>query len=218
MNWQVKLEKKIKEYLKGYTACHDFYHLDRVRGNAMKIAKKVECDKEVLEAAALLHDSGYKNHEDDDKNHYKYSMKIAKKWLPEVGFPKEKINGVLEAIRLHDNYCWEENGEKSNSTEVKIIQDSDRIDALGAIGIVRMAYYFGERGYPIYNDKPMPDTKAVWINHSLLNQTERESMKKWENMNFEISKKISKDKNEFLKLFHKQLKKELLEHHGGDDA
>src|SRR3990172_6357118 len=97
-NWQAKLEKKIKKYLAGYPACHDFFHLDRVRDNAMQIAKVVKCDLEVLEAAALLHDIGYKNFELDDVSHHIHSMEIAKKWLPEVDFPKEKLADVLEAI------------------------------------------------------------------------------------------------------------------------
>lgn len=218
-NWQGKLEKRIKDYLKGYTACHDYYHLDRVRDNAMKIAKEVDCDQEVLEAAALLHDIGYKGKEEDHKNHHIYSMEIANKWLPEVGFPQKKIPGVLEAIRLHDNLHWEKGkGEKTEHIETMIIQDADRMEVLGAIGIARLAYYFGEKGYPIYNSDPVPKTDLVWLNHSLLNQIKRESMKKWENMNFEISKEISKKSNKFLTMFYKQLKKELLEHHGGDNV
>ncbi len=215
MSWQIKIEKKIKQYLDGYTSCHDYYHLDRVRDNAMKIAKEVDCDKEVLEAAALMHDIGYKNHEKDHKIHYKFSMEIAEEWLPKAGFPKEKMKDVLEVIRLHDNYHWHKDGEKTNHTETKIIQDADRIDALGAIGISRITYYYGERGWAIYNSDPVPKTDKIWLNHSLLDQLERDPMQKWENMNFEISKKISKGRDDFLKLYHKQLEKELLEHHGG---
>ena len=96
--WQTKLENKIKKYLAGYTACHDFYHLDRVRDNAMRIAKTIKCDKEVLEAAALLHDIGYKNHEDKDREHHIFGMEIAQKWLPQVGFPKEKIADVILSL------------------------------------------------------------------------------------------------------------------------
>ena len=212
-NWQTKLEKKIKIYLEGYTACHDFYHLDRVRDNAMRIAKEIKCDKEVLEAAALLHDSGYRNNEHDDKNHHLYGIEIAKKWLPKIGFPKEKISDVLEVIRLHDNFHWDENGEKTDHLETKIIQDADRIDAIGAIGVTRITYYFGEKGYPIYTDKPAPKTKKIWLNHDLLNQIERDPMKKYENLNFATSKRIFKKRADFLKSFYKELKKELEFHH-----
>lgn len=159
--WQKKLEGMIKDYLKGYTACHDFYHLERVKDTALKIAKTIDCDREVLIAAVLLHDTGYKDHEDDDKNHNKYSIEIAKKWLPEVGFPDSKLNDVMEAIRLHDNCVWGHNGETTDHIETKILQDADRIDSLGAVGLTRIAYYFGERGFPIVTSKPVPESKEV---------------------------------------------------------
>ena len=212
--WQVELEEKVKKYLDGYSACHDYYHLDRVRDNALEIAKEVECDLEVLEAASLLHDIGYKSFEDDDANHYLYSMKIAQEWLPEVNFPVEKIDDVVEAIRLHDNYHWDENGEKTNHTETRIIQDADRIDAIGAIGMVRLTYYYGEKKKAVYSDEPIPKSDKAWLGHSLLDQINRDPMKKWENLNYDISRKLSKERSEFTKQFYKVLKSELFHHHG----
>ncbi len=212
-SWQQKLEMKIKTYLTGQSACHDFYHLDRVRDNAMTIEKEIDCDKEILEAAALLHDIGYKGHEGDDKNHHLYGMEVAKKWLPEVGFPNKKIPEVIEAIRLHDNFAWGHNGEKTDHIVTKIIQDADRIDALGAIGIARITYYHGEVGLPIYSDEELPDEKIVWADHSLLDQIRREPMKKWQYLNFPISKKISKKRSEFVEVFYNELKQELESYH-----
>jgi uncharacterized protein len=140
-------------------------------------------------------------------------MEIAKKWLPTVGFPKEKISDVIEAIRLHDNFHWDENGETSSHTASLIIQDADRIDALGAIGIARIIYYYGEKKYPIYNPDAVPESKKIWLNHSLLDQIKRDPMKKWENMNFEFSKKISNEKHKFLTSFYNSLKDELETNH-----
>jgi len=212
-NWQSKLEDKIKKYLAGYSACHDFYHLERVKNYSLETVKEVNCDKDILIAATLLHDVGYKNNEHDDQNHHLYSIKIAKKWLPEVGFPKEKDADVLEAILLHDNFRWDEKSETTSHIASLIIQDADRIDALGATGIARIIYYYGEKSWPIYNPDPVSKSKKVWLNHSLLNQMKRDPMKKWQNMNFEISKKISKKRANFLKEFYKELKKELEFHH-----
>ncbi|MFA7243912.1 MAG: HD domain-containing protein [Patescibacteria group bacterium] len=213
MSWQKDLEKKIKKYLEGYTACHDFFHLTRVRDNALKIAAKVPCDTEILEAACLMHDIGFMHHEDDDWHHYKYGMEIAEKWLPEVGFPKKKIAAVLEVIKLHDNYHEGDKAEKSDKDEVRILQDADKIEMLGAIGIARLAYYFGERGFPIYTDKPVPKDEEIWLNHSLLDQIRRDPMIKWDKLHFAYSKKIARRRNLFLKRFYSEFKKELIEYH-----
>lgn len=211
--WEDELKKKIRNYLKGYTACHDYYHLQRVQNYALEIAEKIDCDKDVLRAAALLHDIGYRYHEKDPENHHLYGMKIAKKWLKEIDFPQEKIPDVLEAIRLHDNLHWDINGEKTNHIETMIIQDADRIEALGAIGIARLTYYFGEHGYPIYNSAKIKRTKRIWLDHSLLDQLRRDALKKWENLNFVYAKKISKKRNKFLERFYQELKTELSLHH-----
>lgn len=210
-SWKQKLDEKVRKYLEGYPASHDYYHLRRVKNFALKIARKIQCDKDILYASALLHDVGYKNHEKDDQNHHIYSMHLAQKWLGEIDFPKEKIKDVLEVIRLHDNFSWGDEHEPTEHLETKILQDADRIDSIGAIGIARIAYYFGEKGYPIYNPQKVKETKKVWLNHSLSDQIERDPIKKWENLNFDYSKKISKKKYNFLFVFKKELEKEIKE-------
>lgn len=212
-NWLKKLETRIRSYLQGYTACHDYYHHKRVKNYSLEIAEKVKCNKDVLVAAALLHDVGYKDHEKDDQNHHLYSMEIASKWLKEINFPQNKIPDVLEAIRLHDNFHWDDDGEKTSHVETMIIQDADRIDAMGAIGVARLIYYYGERGYPIYSPSKLKKIKKVWLNHSLLDQIKRDPMKKWENFNFNYSKKISERRHKLLKDFYQELKMELSLHH-----
>ncbi len=212
-NWQNILEKKVKEYLDGYSACHDYWHLCRVRDNALEIAEEIESDVDVLIAAALLHDVGYKGNEHNSQNHFLYSMEIAKEWLPEIGFPKEKIPSVLEAIRLHDNYYWEDGGERTNHTESLIIQDADRIDAIGVIGTTRIIYYFGEKGYPIFSQESAPKSSKVLQNHDLIDQIARSTLKKWHYLNYDISKKISKNSNDFATKYYELLKNNLNEYH-----
>lgn len=211
--WKNRLRNKVREYLKNYSATHDYYHAQRVLNYSLKIAKKIKCDKEVLFAAALLHDVGCKNHEKEDHNHSFFGMRLANKWLKTIDFPKKKIDDVVEVIRLHDNCHWEKNRKKVNHIEAMIIQDADRIDLQGAIGALRLTYYFGERGYPIYNSSKPKKTNKVWLNHSLLDQIRRDPITKWENLNFDYSKKISKERNEFLKRFYQELKMELSLHH-----
>ena len=185
--WKRKLEKKVKDYLKDYPACHDFYHHDRTKKYALEIAKKVKCDEDIVYAGALIHDIGYKGNEQDDSRHNHYGMKLAKKWLKEISFSAQKIDDVLEVIRLHDNVSWADDHEPTEHVEVKIVQDADRLDNLGAIGMARLSYYFGERGLPIYNPAKVGRTKKLFPHHSLLDQMNRSPMKSWKNLNFTAS-------------------------------
>jgi len=210
-DWQKKLENKIEEYLNEYSACHDFFHAKRVLKYALEISKEIECDCDILIASALLHDTGYKGHEDDIPNHQFYSMKLAQIWLPEVGFPEDKLEEVLEAIRLHDNFSWGESYESTDNVGAKVIQDADRIESIGAIGIARLGCFFGMKQYPIYSTSPVKSDKNDRPNHSMLDQLKRESSQKWKNMNFSISKKISKEKQEIISKYYEDLKNELEE-------
>lgn len=218
MNWQIKLEENIRSYLQGYKASHDYWHLDRVRNHALEIAKVIESDKEILEAAALLHDVGYRYHEDDKANHHIYSMELADKWLPQVGFPVAKLPDVREAIRLHDNYHLGSKAEKTDHVEALIIQDADKIDAIGAIGVTRLTYYFGEQGYPIYKPGQAPESDEIWSNYSLIDQFKRDTLKKWDLLHFDCSRELSRGRFNFLELFCDKLEEELLEHHGDQDG
>lgn len=208
--WRRNLKQKVKKYLADYFSAHDFYHLLRVKNNAFRIAREMKYDEDILFAGALLHDIGYKNNGDQSQHHHLFGIKIAKVWLRELNFPQEKITDVLEIIRLHDNFSWGHDHEPTSHIETKIIQDADRIDAIGAIGIARLAHFFGEKGWPIYSPAGIPKTKKVLLNHSLLDQLQRSALKIWPNLNFPISKKMAKKRYQFIQKFYRELNKEIL--------
>ncbi len=207
--WRKTIEQKVKKYLSEYPATHDFYHALRVKNYAFKIANKMEYDEDILFAAAMLHDIGYKGNEIKSRDHHIFSSKIANEWLKETNFPPRKIPDVLGVIRLHDNFSWGHDHEPTSHVETKIIQDADRIDAIGAIGIVRLAYFFGERGWPIYSPARIPQTRRVFLDHSLLDQFERSALKIWPNLNFSKSKKMTQKRYQFLQKFCQELKGEI---------
>ena len=209
--WEEKLEGKVEAYLKDVSPTHDYYHALRVKENALMIASRVKSDKDILIAAALLHDVGYRDNLALHKLHYSYAMDLAREWLPEVGFPKVKIPAVIEAIRLHDNFAWTSDGEKTDLIEAKVIQDADRVDGFGAIGVARIAAFFGETHYPIYNPAPVGITKEVHLNHSLADQLSRQ-YEKFKHLNFSYSKNISRDRIEVQRDFAKRLEKDLSEY------
>jgi len=148
-NFLTELKKKIKPYFEKHGG-HDFTHTERVYRNAIKISKGENVDLDVIKAAALLHDIA-RNMEDTRKIrcHAKEGAKIAKRILKEINFPEEKIEKVVHAIKVH-RYS---KNKKAETKEAEIIQDADRLDALGAICIARIFRYGAKEGRPIYDPK-----------------------------------------------------------------
>ncbi|MEM3555420.1 MAG: HD domain-containing protein [Candidatus Micrarchaeia archaeon] len=135
MGWQETFEKVASELMKNPT--HDFEHAKRVCSISLKLAKEENADEEVVVAAALLHDVGYSI---DEREHEEKSLEIAATLLGMTDFPKEKRERVIECIKHHRF----SKGSEAVSLEAKILQDADRIDAIGAVGIARCFLWSGE--------------------------------------------------------------------------
>lgn len=125
---------------------HDWFHVDRVRVNALKICKQEQAgDPFIIEMAALLHDiSDEKLNESLEKGEAKLEG-----FLNTILLAKEKkqhIKQIIETISF-------KGGRKTElpTIEAKIVQDADRLDAIGAIGIARAFAYGGKKGQPIYD-------------------------------------------------------------------
>jgi len=135
MGWQETFEKIASELMKEPT--HDFEHAKRVCSISIHLAREENADEDVVKAAALLHDVGRSLGE---KEHEQKSLEIAESLLGMTDFPKEKSKRVLECIRQHRF----SSGEEAISLEAKILQDADRLDAIGAVGIARCFLWSGE--------------------------------------------------------------------------
>jgi len=135
---------------------HGFDHTERVYNLAVKIGKDEEVDIDVIKAAALLHDIARQGEEDGKvKCHAEEGAKIAEEMLNKLDFPKDKIEKVTYAIKVH-RYS---KGIKPETKEAAVIQDADRLDALGAICIARVFSYGGKKGRPLY-DTAIPPKKV----------------------------------------------------------
>ena len=117
---------------------HDWPHTGRVLRNALRISKKEGGDKDIIVASALLHDIGYARNE---AHHEIESAQMAKRLLVQSGFPKSKIPAVLSCIKKHRF----SKGHKAETIEEQILQDADKLDAMGAIGVARCFLWTGER-------------------------------------------------------------------------
>jgi len=127
---------------------HDWWHIHRVRNVALIIAETEGGNRFIIEMSALLHDVDDWKINDDAK----VSKTVA--WLKNIKTPKPETERILEII---DQVSFKGAGVKNSavSIEAKIVQDADRLDAIGAIGIARTFAYGGSKGRPIY----LPDIK-----------------------------------------------------------
>lgn len=125
---------------------HDWFHVDRVRRNALYICKQEQSgDPFIIELAALLHDiSDEKLNESAEKGEAKLESFLNKLLLADE--IKNHIEQIIESISF-------KGGRKNKlaSIEAQIVQDADRLDAIGAIGIARAFAYGGKKGRPIYD-------------------------------------------------------------------
>ena len=201
------LREKIQIYFeKG--GSHDFSHTNRVYNLALKLSKGQKVDIDVIRASALLHDiSRLKEDNGEIKCHADDGAENAKKILAEMNFPSEKIQKVFSAIKTHRH----SKGLKAEAKEGEILQDADRLDALGAITIARMFSTGGKMDLPLYNlgaetnEEYTPDYKRSSTIHGFYAKILK---LKPENFNTEKAKKIAKKRYAFVEKFLKQFKAE----------
>lgn len=137
-----EIEKEITKYFDKKGA-HDMTHTKRVLSIALEIAKfEKNVDLQVLRAACLMHDIARKK-EDSGKceDHSSEGANMASVILKNISFPKEKIKSVAYCIRVHRK----SKRIKPTTIEAKILQDADRIDIFGAIGIARTFAHLGNK-------------------------------------------------------------------------
>lgn len=200
-----KTEKFVKDLLNKEGTGHDWWHIERVRNNSILINKKEKADNFVIELAVLLHDVGdrkvIKKEEDD------YS--IAENFLKKQKVPGEVIEHVMFIIKNMSFSKSLDSQKEEASKEFYIVQDADRLDAIGAIGIARTFAYGGSKERPLYD----PTKKAQKINttksYKKLNSSSfhhfEEKLLLLKNlMNTKTAKEIAKNRDDFMKKYIKQ--------------
>lgn len=193
-----KLKQEIQKYYPTKGG-HTFDHTERVYNLAMTIAKKENPDLEVLKAAVLLHDIARKKQSEKKcKCHAEEGSIIARTILQKHNFPQEKIEQVCYAIKVHRK----SKGIIPKTKEAKILQDADRLDAIGAVDISRVISdsVEGEYARPIYTgDKYSTDGMLSAINFMMKNIS-RIYPKQFHT---KIARKLAKKRHKFSKLYIK---------------
>jgi uncharacterized protein len=131
---------------------HDFFHLERVVKTALRLARQEDADLFMTELAAWLHDVGdHKLNNGVDRSEEQITAILSK-----LKTPDEMIRKVIEIV----SQVSFSKGKKAESLEAKIVQDADRLDAIGAIGLARVFAFGGSKQREIYNPKN-PDQTTI---------------------------------------------------------
>ena len=201
------LKKQVKKMMAKNDPAHDFEHILRVYSNAERICKKEKVDKKLVLTAALLHDIiSFPKSDKRSKTSSSKSAIKAKKILQKLSYSKDEINIIADAIESHS---FSKN-KIPNTIEGKILQDADRLDALGAIGIARTFAVAGAENRSFYNSNDpfcvsrKPDDQEWTVDHFFKKLLLLESK-----MNTKSGKIEAKRRTKVIKKFLNDFKKEL---------
>jgi uncharacterized protein len=201
----VKTISFVHATLKDAEGGHDWWHIHRVWNNAKLIAKTENASTLVVELAALLHDiADSKFHEGDEET----GPDIAGKFLRSINTDEEIIEHVQQIIR-HISFKSGFDKPGFHSIELDIVQDADRLDAIGAIGIARAFNYGGFKGREIYNPEIKPNlnmTKEEYKNSTAptINHFYEKLLLLKDKMNTTTGKKLAEQRHDFMVSYLKQ--------------
>ncbi|WP_298779130.1 HD domain-containing protein [uncultured Polaribacter sp.] len=210
MSKEIIIEKTIqfvKKELKNAEGGHDWFHIERVFKNTILIAKEEKVDAFVVSLAALLHDiADPKFYNGDETIGPKIAMKFLKSHNVDVKTSKHVIN-IIKHISFKNSF--DKKGEKFTSKELQVVQDADRLDAIGAIGIARCFNYGGFKNRALYNPEILPNlkmTKEQYKNSEAptINHFYEKLLLLKDKMNTETGKKIAQERHLYMENFLKQ--------------
>lgn len=195
----------VKEQLKTAEGGHDWFHIERVYKNALLISQSETCNLEIVKLGALLHDIADSKFHNGDET---IGPKTARTFLESQNVSEEIITHVINII---ENISFKGGNfeKKFNSTELEIVQDADRLDAIGAIGIARTFNYGGFKNRQIYNPAIAPKltmSKEEYKNSDAptLNHFYEKLLLLKDKMNTETGKKIALERHKFMENFLSQ--------------
>ena len=195
----------VKEQLKDAEGGHDWFHIERVYKNALLIVKEEGCDLLVVQLGALLHDIADSKFHNGDES---VGPKKARAFLLQQNVSEEVISHVVNIIE-NISYKGGNFEKKFSSKELDIVQDADRLDALGAIGIARTFNYGGFKNRTLYDPEIPPVlnmSKDQYKNSEspTLNHFYEKLLLLKDKMNTETGKKIALQRHEFMEDFLSQ--------------
>jgi uncharacterized protein len=199
----------VKEKLEGAEAGHDWFHIERVWKLSKKIAEQEGGNLEVIELSALLHDIADPKFHNGDET---LALKISKDFLEEIHVNAKLIEQVLFVIK---NISFKNRAEAPENPplELQIVQDADRLDAIGAIGIARTFNFGGFKNNLMYHPEIKPNlgmNKEEYkkSNGTTINHFYEKLLLLKDLMNTETAKKIASERHDFMLQFLDEFYKE----------
>lgn len=195
--WVALTKEYVHNELQNDPSGHDWWHIARVTEMAKKIAIEENADLFICEMAALLHDIA------DEKLNVSEEEGLNKvaNWLESIGVNKPTIKKIISII---SSISFKGGGQSAlTSLEAKVVQDADRLDALGAIGIARTFAYAGSKGDLIYDPAIKPRdsmTKEEYRNgkSTAINHFYEKLLKLKDRINTDYAKKIAEERHKFM--------------------
>tara|TARA_B100001059_G_C17758587_1_gene541424 strand:- start:486 stop:1139 length:654 start_codon:yes stop_codon:yes gene_type:complete len=195
----------VKEQLTNAEGGHDWFHIERVYKNSLLISKNENVDVFIVQLGALLHDIADSKFHNGDET---VGPKVAREFLFNINVDSKAIEHVIKII---ENISFKGGNEiqKFKSSELDVVQDADRLDALGAIGIARTFNYGGFKNRTLFNPDIKPNlnmskeeykaSSAPTINHFY----EKLLLLK-DKMNTKTGKRIAEKRHKFMELYLEQ--------------
>lgn len=203
------VEQQVKKQFENEGTGHDWFHIDRVRRIALEIQKKEGGNCDIVELAALLHDiSDHKFNGGD----FEKGAELSNNILDELNVEPSTKSAVALIVK---NVSYKGSGVRDGmeSLEGKIVQDADRLDAIGAIGIARTFAYGGSIGQPIYDPAVAPlenQSKESYVNertHTINHFYEKLLLLK-DRMHTQTGKQIAEKRTRFMEEYLEQFYEE----------
>ena len=192
----------VKEKLNDAEGGHDWFHIERVYKNALLIAKDTDCDITVVQLGALLHDIADSKFHNGDET---IGPKTARLFLE-----SENVEEVItqHVVNIIENISFKGGNfeKKFSSIELNIVQDADRLDAIGAIGVARAFNYGGFKNRALYDPEIAPVTNMTKEeykknNAPTVNHFYEKLLLLKDKMNTETGKQIAAERHKYMELF-----------------
>ena len=195
----------VKQQLANAEGGHDWFHIERVFNNALLISKTEQVDKLVISLAALLHDIADSKFHNGDES---IGPNIARTFLFNLNVDSAVIEHVIQII---ENISFKGGNvkQKFHSKELEVVQDADRLDAIGAIGIARCFNYGGFKNRQLYNPDIKPNLKMTKEEYKVstaptINHFYEKLLLLKDKMNTKTGLKIALQRHEYMECFLKQ--------------